>query len=211
MLTKNLSSSSLIVLAIFAVALIPATGSLAQEKVLYSFGGKVNDGTTPLGGVIFDGSGNLYGTTSVGGAKDSGTVFELSRGAKGEWRERVLFGFHQSAPGIEPWDGLTLDSLGNLYGTTRWGGTFGRGVAFELEPSDEGWSEKVLHDFSGAGQPTPRTSNAASSSIAAAIFTGRAGTEVLTAAVSCSSRRPKQEEGGQNRSSIPPPSFSMTL
>jgi uncharacterized repeat protein (TIGR03803 family) len=80
--------------------------------VLYSFTGGV-DGCIPLGGLIRDAAGNLYGTTLDGGASEGGTVFKLE--ATG--RESVL---HSFACCAEPYTGLARDSAGNLYGTTRY-------------------------------------------------------------------------------------------
>jgi hypothetical protein len=88
----------------------------------------------PLGGVILDGSGNLYGTTSQGGTQECsddynvfgcGTVFELSpNNSGGEWTETILYNFRSNAidDGYFPNAGLVMDSSGNLYGTTQYGG-----------------------------------------------------------------------------------------
>jgi len=57
--------------------LTPAAGGTWTEKVLHSFG-KGKDGASPYAGLILDAAGNLYGTTSAGGADNSGTVFEIT-------------------------------------------------------------------------------------------------------------------------------------
>jgi uncharacterized repeat protein (TIGR03803 family) len=121
------------------------------ESVLYSFTGG-NDGSEPYFGLIFDSSGNLYGTTSRGGAKSAGVAFELSppSGGSGPWSETTLYGFTGGSDGGYPEAGLILDSQGNLYGTTDSGGTGTAGVAFELSPPSSGgspWNETVLHPF----------------------------------------------------------------
>jgi uncharacterized repeat protein (TIGR03803 family) len=107
---------------------------------VYSFQG-TDDGSDPLGSVIFDASGNLYGTASEGGAYNRGTVFELKPGADG-WTETTLYSFC-ALPGCEdggsPEAGLTIDAKGDLYGTAA--------VAFELSPGSGGWTETVLHQF----------------------------------------------------------------
>jgi uncharacterized repeat protein (TIGR03803 family) len=98
---------------------------------LYSF--ENVDGVYPLGGVIFDTSGNLYGTTDEGGAHDSGgTVFELMPGNGGTWTETVLHSFGNGADGSSPEAGLVMDGSGNLFGTTNAGGTHGYGTVFEI-------------------------------------------------------------------------------
>ena len=64
--------------------LSPGEGGAWTEKVLYSFGATTGDGIEPIAGVIFDAKGNLYGTTSQGGANGAGTVYELSPGTGGD-------------------------------------------------------------------------------------------------------------------------------
>ncbi|HXM23772.1 MAG TPA: choice-of-anchor tandem repeat GloVer-containing protein [Terriglobales bacterium] len=106
-----------------------------KETVLHNFclGG---DGGFPFGGVILDSSGNVYGTTEVGGTRNGGTVFELKRKSNGEWSESVLH-FFSGPDGKGPFDGLIMDAAGNLYGTASEGGSgapFG-GVAYEISSS----------------------------------------------------------------------------
>jgi uncharacterized repeat protein (TIGR03803 family) len=138
--------------------LSPAGGGKWTEKVLYNFGIHRGDGIQPAAGLIFDGKGNLYGTTHLGGANGAGMVFELTPGTSDEWNESVLYSFGAtSTDGAEPYAGLILDSKGNLYGTTKLGGTNtvsnGLGVqkagtVFELSPLAGGkWKEKVLYNF----------------------------------------------------------------
>ncbi|HEY6763991.1 MAG TPA: choice-of-anchor tandem repeat GloVer-containing protein [Candidatus Sulfotelmatobacter sp.] len=136
--------------------LCAAQAAVGQEQVLYSFfdpGGTVS----PVGGVISDVSGNLYGTTLYGGANGVGMVFELSPTASG-WQETILHSFNTDRiDGFIATAGLIFDAAGNLYGTTQFGGTgsctngFGCGTVFELSPSASGeWTETILHDFTGA-------------------------------------------------------------
>jgi uncharacterized repeat protein (TIGR03803 family) len=113
------------------------------ETVLHKFRG-VFDGANPLGGLTFDGAGNLYGTTAS--YFYNSTVFELSRTSGGSWSERTIYDLHGSGP----WDGVTLDSAGNLYAMTYSGGTNGWGIVLQLTPTPKGWSETVLHDFASA-------------------------------------------------------------
>lgn len=103
-----------------------------------------------------DAAGNLYGVTSEGGAKDSGTVFKLTPGSDGTWAESVLYAFGTTsgqADGTGPSAKLLLDGSGNLYGVTAGGGSRNGGVVFELTPSASGpWTETVLHSFAPAGK-----------------------------------------------------------
>ena len=125
-----------------------------KYTLLYSFAGG-NDGTYPSSGLTFDAQEDLYGTTmSGGGAAGIGTVFELARGSNGTWTESVLHGFQDTADGINPEAPLIFDSLGNLYGTTVYGGDtscaggFGCGEVFELSPSGNGtWTKTTIHAF----------------------------------------------------------------
>ncbi|MGB6677311.1 MAG: choice-of-anchor tandem repeat GloVer-containing protein [Terriglobales bacterium] len=129
------------------------------EKVLYAFGSRSQDGTSPYAGLTLDGSGNLYGTTLEGGTGSSGTVFELTLKAGGGWTEKVLHSFGQGKDGSSPYASLIIDTAGNLYGTTFYGGADGLGTAFELTPKAGGkWAEKVLHSFNGKDGKNPTAS-----------------------------------------------------
>jgi len=128
----------------------------AQYKVLYSFGSNPNDGNLPNGGLAFDKSGNLYGTTLLGGSGSvcqCGTVFALSPSQTGSWVETVIYNFCSQPScldGAEPAAGLLLDASGNLYGTTTVGGTSQSGTVFELSPPavpGNAWTETILWNF----------------------------------------------------------------
>ena len=123
-----------------------------NETVLYSFTGGT-DGGYPYAGVIEDWVGNLYGTTSSGGAAGAGVVFKLDR----RGNETVLYSFTGGADGGYPYAGLIEDWAGNLYGTTCCGGTAGAGVTFKV---DQTGNETVLHSFtygSDGGYPYGRS------------------------------------------------------
>jgi len=132
--------------------LTPATGGGWTEKILHSFSTSGKDGYFPPGGLIFDGKGNLYGTTEWGGT-GNGTVFELTPSANGNWTEKILHAFSTNGEdGNNPNASLVIDGAGNLFGTTTYGGT-GYGTAFELTPAAGGrWKEKMLHRFSNNGK-----------------------------------------------------------
>jgi uncharacterized repeat protein (TIGR03803 family) len=129
------------------------SGEQWSEKVLHSFGA-TGDGATPNGVLVFDGKGNLYGTTMRGGAFGYGTVFELTPSGSG-WTETILHSFGSSSTdGTNPAAGLILVK-DKLYGTTETGGTNnyetvcpeGCGTVFELALSKSVWKETVLYNF----------------------------------------------------------------
>jgi uncharacterized repeat protein (TIGR03803 family) len=119
-----------------------------SEKVLHSFGSG-SDGIYPISGLVLDAAGNLYGATWQGGIHNDGVIFELSPRQGGGWTEKVLHNFDGGSDGYSPVAGLILDSSGNLYSTTGWGGLHGYGTVFELSPEGGGWTKKVLHSFGG--------------------------------------------------------------
>jgi uncharacterized repeat protein (TIGR03803 family) len=114
-------------------------------SVLYSFCSVTNctDGVNPKAGLILDSSGNLYGTTSGGGANGGGTVFKLDTSGV----ETVLYSFCSvalCADGSTPLAGVIQDASGNLYGTTYVGGANGGGVVFKVDSTGQ---ETVLYNF----------------------------------------------------------------
>jgi len=117
------------------------------EEVLDRFDPGSSGAAQPSAGVIFDQSGNLYGTTLGGGNSGSGSIFELTPGSKGKWRERVLYRFRDGDDGSEPQSGLVLDAKGNLYGTATGGGTVGNGTFFRLRRHGESWAFAALYEF----------------------------------------------------------------
>jgi hypothetical protein len=156
-------------MVIVIVALSSPASAGWKEKVLYSFQG-APDGSLPGGGVVFDQAGNLYGVTAEGGSgscppAQCGIVYQLSPPARkgGAWTETVLYVFngHQYGDGSSPAGTLLVDSSGNLYGGTAYGGTgdcmllggaVGCGTVYELSPPKEkggAWAEKVLYSFKG--------------------------------------------------------------
>lgn len=120
------------------------------ESVLHLFSG-APDGENPRAGLVMDGSGDLYGTTPIGGNIGGGTVFELTPNGSGGYTESILHSFSSgSSDGVGPQGGLILDSSGNLYGTTLGGGSAGDGTVFELAPNGSGgYTETILYNFVG--------------------------------------------------------------
>jgi uncharacterized repeat protein (TIGR03803 family) len=159
-------------LVLVILSLASAASAEWKEKVLYSFQG-LPDGSLPVGAVVFDKAGNLYGATTEGGSSSCrsvaqcGTVYQLAPPVKqgDPWTETVLHVFkgNTSNDGASPVGGLVIDSAGNLYGTTGYGGTgnctvlgtlMGCGTVFKMSPPKQKggkWTETVLYSF-----PTPK-------------------------------------------------------
>lgn len=116
-----------------------------METVLYSFTGG-SEGSTPLGDLIFDNAGNLYGSTSTGGSEGGGAVFELSPSGNG-WTYKLVCSLQGFSNMSGPQSALTMDSQGNLYGTTFSGGGFGAGEVFKAARMGNNWVCSDLYDF----------------------------------------------------------------
>jgi uncharacterized repeat protein (TIGR03803 family) len=132
--------------------LTPTAEGPWTEKILYDFN-QNGDGNFPYGTLIFDAAGNLYGTTTQGGAYGWGTAFELSPTESGQWVETILYNFNNDGvTGTNPYSKLIFDAKGNLYGTAEGGGINDYGVAFKLTPATGGgWTETVLYNFGSVG------------------------------------------------------------
>ena len=102
-------------------------GASAQYTVLYNFTGEA-DGGNPVGGVICDSAGNLYGATEGGGTAGFGVVYKLDSGGN----YTVLYNFTGGADGGNPVGGVIRSPSGNLFGATQSGGSGGNGVVFAL-------------------------------------------------------------------------------
>ena len=119
------------------------------ENVPYRFSSESDGyfaGFTGINVSASDQEGNLYGTTTFGGAYDAGTVFELTPSGGG-WKKTTLYSFTGGNDGSNPTQVL-VGNDGNLYGVA-FGGMYGLGVVFQLTPSGGGWTESVIHDFQG--------------------------------------------------------------
>src|SRR5271166_201225 len=127
--------------------LTPSNGSWA-ETLLYSFA-QGGDGQHPWGGVIFDQSGNLCGTTVYGGAYGNGAIYKLTPSGSG-WTESILYSFTGAADGANPYAGLISDQADNLFGATSTGGSGNGGTVFELARSNGSWEFNLLYSFTGA-------------------------------------------------------------
>jgi len=137
--------SSLIAFGLVACGGGSSSLSTARYAVLYSFGSNSSDGATPEAGLIQGSDGNLYGTTSNGGANGGGTVFSVSPSSG---TETVLYSFAgDRTDGGDPQAELLQGSDGDLYGTTYTGGAHGDGTIFKVSPTSG--AETVLFSFSG--------------------------------------------------------------
>ncbi len=116
------------------------------EQTIYGFTGG-SDGAQPMGGLIMDSVGNLYGETSGDGDGGGGTVFELSP-AGGGWAFYMLYALSGSYGG-GPSEKPIMDAAGNLFNTAYGDGAHGWGSVFKLTPSSGGWTYTSLHDFTG--------------------------------------------------------------
>lgn len=181
-------------------ALVP-NGTGFDFKVLHSFCIVANctDGSSPLGKLVVDVNGNLYGTASAGGTHSNGTVFELIPDAtKTTWKRVTLYNFCPLSgcpDGRQPGSGLTYngadggapyDGTSPLFGTAA-GGAANAGVAFELTVVSGKVlrSEKVIHSFCSrancgdGGNPSGLTIDASGNLYGAASFGGKNNSGVL--------------------------------
>lgn len=137
---------------VFEVKAPTTIGGSWTGKVIYSFDPNGNDGFSPAPNLVWR-DGAIYGVTESGGATGNGIVFQIVR-SKGSWTENILHSFTGS-DGWDPLGGLIVDSEGNLYGTTKRGGTSGRyGTVFELSPpsvAGGSWVLTTLYNFTGRG------------------------------------------------------------
>jgi len=138
---------------VFELSPPTTSGGAWTERTLYSFQGGTADGARPVGTLIFDKDGNLYGTTTQGGTNNPGTVFELSPPATagGVWTETLLWIFNPNGVGGTTPASLAMDAEGDLFGTGYQGGANRAGVVWELLKPRVGfntaWVEKVLYSF----------------------------------------------------------------
>ncbi len=123
------------------------------ESVLYSFGA-AGDGKYPIGELLQDAAGNIYGATNLGGSAADGTVWKLAPPTKagGKWTETILHSFTGMPDGNQPLSGVVADAAGNLYGTTNSGGASNMGSAYQLTPptvAGGAWGINRLWSFTG--------------------------------------------------------------
>lgn len=129
--------------------------------VLHAFCAKKNclDGKSPASGLTYqgantglpyDGTSPLFGTAQAGGVHGRGVAFQIAP-VSGKWLEKVIYSFctiSNCSDGAQPWQNLTINASGNLYGVTNGRVPQENGVVFELSPAGGGaWKETVLRSF----------------------------------------------------------------
>jgi uncharacterized repeat protein (TIGR03803 family) len=124
-----------------------------NETVLHTFTGIPGGAGPQAENLVFDSSGNIYGTTGGGGMYNSGVTFELTHSGGG-YTESILHSFGNGTDGRSPVASVVFDTAGNVYGTTLLGGTGSPqvcqgscGTVYQLVPSNGGWVENVLVNF----------------------------------------------------------------
>ena len=120
------------------------------KSTIYSFG-QIPDASAPLGTLVIDDNGSLYGVAQYGGTQNEGAAFKLTPGKSG-YNETVIYSFLDNGEdGYFPQAGMVMDRKGSLYGTTFYGGPGtcdgGCGTVFKLTPSGSGYDESILYAF----------------------------------------------------------------
>jgi uncharacterized repeat protein (TIGR03803 family) len=137
-------------IALLVISLSLATASATSTDVIFSL--DEEEGEYADTDLDTDSEGNIYGTTVLGGEFGGGTVFKLSPTPTG-WEHTILYSFTGGADGAEPYEGVTLDAKGNLYGTAVSGGSGscegGCGVVYKLTNSGGTWTQTIIHAFTG--------------------------------------------------------------
>ncbi|HEX4862066.1 MAG TPA: choice-of-anchor tandem repeat GloVer-containing protein [Rhizomicrobium sp.] len=158
---RTLARALTLGLAVAGIAAFPGHVLAKGAVTLHAFcddNGQCKDGDTPIQGLTMDAAGNLYGATFQGGFQNSGVVFELTPVGDGTWKSHRLYSFcaqSDCTDGSNPESGVILDTSGDVYGTTAFGGAQNCGIAYELIPNAARtkWKEKNLFDFcTHAGQ-----------------------------------------------------------
>jgi len=125
--------------------LVPS-GSGWTENTLHQFQGQ-QDGDQPVGGLVMDAMGNLYGVTGDGGSGGGGVVYELSPNGSG-WTFTPIYSL-VGGPGGGSSSALTMDAAGDLYGTAEFDGAHYDGSVFKLTRNNGSWTYTDLYDFTG--------------------------------------------------------------
>lgn len=137
--------------------LVPGQNGQWSEKVIHGFTGGKDGGIGSLGPLLIASNGTIYGIAEVGGASGFGTTFRIVPQSNGTWKGATIDAFKGAPNAGSPYGGLILDSAGNLYGTTYYGGSNNVGTVYELSKSGASWQEKVLYSFGASNdgnQPT---------------------------------------------------------
>ena len=166
--------------SLVALCLLLVSSAFAQytETLLYSFGGVTHDPNDPSTGLVMDASGNLYGSSGLGGAHSEGSIYKLTPSGTG-WTETNLFDFAGgSAPG-QPSGPIIFDAAGNIYGVSQSGGVKNNGTVYELSPTSSGYVLTNQYNFLGGSDgnwPTGSLAFDANGNIYGTTFQGGGGT-----------------------------------
>ncbi len=132
--------------------LVPPTvaGGVWTESQLYAFPYDSTHGRLPANAALaLTANGTLYGVTIQGGAWNSGVIYQLTTKNGKAYTEKDLYSFGDASDGSTPNGPIALDSKGNLYGVTLWGGAFGQGTLYKYTPatSTTAATESILYSF----------------------------------------------------------------
>src|SRR4051812_33460460 len=116
-------------------------------KQIVKFNGE--NGSNPVGGLVMDSTGNLYGTTQWGGANGKGTLFKVAAGTNA----LSTLGIFDGTNGSKPAGSLTIDGSGNLYGTTVEGGANNYGAVFKFDVGTHSLETLTSFDISNGASP----------------------------------------------------------
>jgi uncharacterized repeat protein (TIGR03803 family) len=141
-----------------AIGKLSSTSNGWVYTQLYSYCGPPGcpDGDGEPAPPIWDGKGNMFGTTTDGGIAQPacwtsfgcGVIFEMTPTGDGTWTYHVLHRFASyPTDGQTPYGGLVMDASGNFYGTTEFGGSKGNGTVFKLAFTHGHWKKTVVYDF----------------------------------------------------------------
>jgi uncharacterized repeat protein (TIGR03803 family) len=129
-------------------------GYADAPTALVSFTGA--DGETPLGGLIADSAGDLFGMTGLGGADNEGTVFEIAKTQDGYAAAPTTLVSFTGANGVQPTGSLIVDGAGDLFGATSSGGAANEGTVFEIAKVEGGYAGAPTRQLHGGGWSIPR-------------------------------------------------------
>jgi uncharacterized repeat protein (TIGR03803 family) len=134
-----------------------SSGYESTPITLVSFNG--TNGASPQSGLIADANGNLFGTTSAGGAGGYGTVFEVAKTSSGYASTPITLVSFDGTNGAAPYSGLIADASGNLFGTTIGGGASGSGTVFKVAKTSSGYASTpiTLVSFDGTNGAGPQS------------------------------------------------------
>jgi uncharacterized repeat protein (TIGR03803 family) len=119
------------------------------ESVVYTFKGSTyEDGSGPDSEPMCNPNlapAACYVTTVDGGTSNNGTFVALLPSKSGPWTESFVYSFGGTPDGATPMGNLFVDKQGNIYGTTKAGGTNGTGAVYRMQPKASSYGESILY------------------------------------------------------------------